>query len=890
MSDGPPRLLTRVLLSLSPRGDELAGDLHEEFVALAGTRGHARAVAWYTAQVLGLAVHTSLERVRVARELHRAGRLHSPGDSMMRSLAVDLRQAVRTLLKRPALSALVVITLALGLGANAAIFQVADALLLRPFTIPDVDRIVMVSETSPSIGNDTQETVSPANFLDWKRQTDVFEHLAAFEWWDVNLSGGDEAERVPGFAVSANFFEVMGVQPALGRGFTADDEVRGNHRRVVLSYGLWQRRFGGDRGIVGSTVLVDAEPREVVGVAPEGFNFPLGTEVWGPLALTAEEVLVRNDRYLTVLGRLKPAASLDDARAQVAVVAQRLAHQYPEANRGRGARVLTLAQGMRDTGLGPIVVLWQASAGFVLLIACANIANLLLARGAERQRELAVRAALGASRGRMVRELLVESAMIAFAAVPAALGVAWIGIRLIHVNMPPRLIRFVEGWHTMDVDGRLVLFTVALAAVTSLLFGILPALRASRPALVDTLKDGGRGATSGRQRQRLRQALVVVEVALALPLLVGSGLAVMGAQRFLNGSQGYDPNGILAMHAVLPDGAYADASARRRFVEETVEALRTLPGVTDVGVSNVLPTSGGNAGRWIDVEGQAPPDPANRPSIDYRAVTPSFMATMRLPLLRGRGFTDADAADSLPVVIITGSAAQRYFGDADPIGKRIRLGASDRPWSTIVGISGDHIHNWFGRRNAPTAYVPYAQAPSLNLAFVVRSGGNLESLIGPAREAVRRVDPAQPVFDAMSMNDALAVRTTGLQYVAAIMAVFGGLALLLAAVGVYSLMAFIVMQRTHEIGVRIALGATRGDVLRLTVRQAAGMTLVGIAIGLVISTGVGRALDSALGGVTGNDPRVALAFAAVLLASALAAGYVPARRATAIDPVGALRD
>ncbi len=808
----------------------------------------------------------------------------------MSSLLVDLRQATRTLLKRPALSALVVITLSLGLGANAAIFQVIDALLLRPFTIPDVDRIAMVAETGPDMGIDTQETVSPANFADWKRQNDVFEALAAYSWFDVNLSGATEAERVPGFSVTANFFDVMGVQPALGRAFRAEEEVRGNHHRVILSHSLWQRRFGGDRGILGGTVLVDGHPYEVVGVAPEGFNFPLGTQVWGPLALTAEDAAVRNDRYLTVLGRLKRDRTLDDAKSQLAVIGERLAQQYPEANRGRGARVLTLSQGMRDQGLGPIALMWQASAAFVLLIACANIANLLLARGAERQRELAVRSALGASRWRMVRELLAESAVLAFTAVPAALGVAWLGIRLIHANLPPKLVRFVEGWHTMDVDGRLILFTIALAATTSLIFGFLPALRASRPALAEALKDGSRGATAGRHRQRLRQALVVVEVALALPLLVGSGLSVIGAQRFLNGSQGYEPNGMLKMHAVLPDATYTELEARRRFVEDATAALSALPGVTGVGISNVIPTSGGNSGRWIEVEGQPAPDPANRPAIDYRTVTPSFMQTMQLPVLRGRGITPADTADTLPVIVISESAGRRFFGEVDPIGKRIRLGASDTPWLTIVGISGDYIHNWFGRRNAPTAYRPYAQAPALGLSIVIRADGDLASLMGPARDAIRRVDPAQPVFDVMTMNDALAERTIGLQYVAAIMAVFGGLALLIAAVGVYSLMAFIVAQRTHEIGVRIALGATRADVLRLTVRQAAGMTALGIAIGLLLSVGVGRALDSVLSGSTGNDPRVALSFAAVLLLSALAAGYIPARRATAIDPIIALRE
>ena len=805
----------------------------------------------------------------------------------MRSLVSEIRQAIRTMTKRPALSLVVILTLALGLSANATIFEVIDALILRPFTLADVDRLVLIAETGPEFTLDKQETVSPANFADWKKQTDAFEHLAAFDWWEVNLASDEEAERVAGFRVTANFFDTLGVQPALGRAFTASEETQGNHRRVILSHGLWQRRFAADPGILGRAILIDAVPHEVVGVAPAGFNFPLGSDVWAPLALTPREAQARGSRYLTVIGRLARGKSVDEADAQVAVVAERLAQQYPADNKSHGAKVTTLVEGMRDQGLGPIVLLWQASAVFVLLIACANIANLLLVRGAERQRELAIRAALGSSRLRMMRELFVESLVLAAAAVPVSLALAWLGIHLIRVNLPARLVRFVDGWQSMDVDGRLIFFTLALATATALVFGLLPALRASRPELVETLKDGSRGATAGRNRQWVRRALVAGQVALALPLLVASTLTAMGAQRFLHGAQGYEPDGLLTMQAQLPSAVYQDLESRRRFVDNVSAKLRELPGVESVGISNVLPTSGGNAGRAITIEGAPPVDPANPPTVDYRAVTPTFLEAMRIPVLRGRGITATDLESAQPVVVISQSLANRHFANTDPIGKRVKLG--DSAWFTVVGVCGDVIHNWFGRRNAPTAYRPYAQAPSLNLNFAIRATGDLTALTRPAQAAVRAVDSALPVFLAMPMQEALAERTTGLQYVAAIMAVFGAIALVLAVVGVYSLMAFVVAQRTHEIGVRIALGATRGNVLSLTVRQSAAMALWGVAIGLVLSFGVGKALGSMLAGVISGDWRVTFGLAAVLLGSAVAAGYVPGRRATGIDPIIALR-
>jgi putative ABC transport system permease protein len=622
---------------------------------------------------------------------------------------------------------------------------------------------------------------------------------------------------------------------------------------------------------------------------PPGFSFPMGSEMWAPLAFDPAKPISRTSRYLTVVGRLAPWRTLEDAQAQMAVLADRLARAYPEANRDRGARVYTLAQGMMDEGLGPMLSLWQASAGFVLLIACANIANLLLARGAERRREMAVRLALGAGRGHLVRELLGESLLLGLAAVPVALVVAAVSLELVRVNLPARISRFVAGWQDMNVDGRLVVFTVALALVTAVAAGLLPALQASRPRLSEALKEGGRTTTGGPARQRLRRVLVVAEMALALPLLVAAGLSVVSVSRFLNGPQGYDPENLLTMHVVLSDPRYEEKAAQREFAERTLERLAALPGVERVAAVNVLPARGQNSSRALAIDGRPPADPANPPQVDYRTVTPQYFATLRIPILAGRGFTAADGEGGRPVVLVSRSLARKYWPGADPIGRSLRLGEADQPWVTVVGVTGDVIHHWFGARNAPTVYRPFAQAPTSYLALAVRTAGDPTALAGGVRAALREVDPAQPVFDLLSMRALLKDGTIGLQYVAAIMAVFAGLALLLATVGVYAVMAFLVTQRTHEIGVRMALGATRGAVERLAIGQAGRLTAVGVAVGLALSLALDRLMVAGLFGTVASDPRLLAGLAGLLVAASLAAGWVPARRAASVDPMHALR-
>jgi putative ABC transport system permease protein len=880
----PPSFAQRLLAAALTRAeyrDTILGDLHEEFghVAMRTSPAHAR--RWYWREALRLGCRYALKR-----RAPNAAASPAPiaGDSLMSMLVHDIRIALRVMLKRPAATILVAITLALGIGANAAVFGIIDALVLRPFTLPDVDRIVLVSETAPD-ERYTQETVSPANFLDWRKQADVFEHLAAFAWWDVNLIARGEPMRAQGMFVSTDFFDTVGIRPALGRAFTAEEGTPGHDRRVVLSDGLWRRRFGADPSIVGQAITLDGQPYDVVGVTPHGFDFPVGTEIWAPLAFDAKTAAERTRRYLTVVGRLRSPRDLEAAQVQMAVVADRLERDHPESNRLRGARVYTLATGMLDQGTGPILAMWQVSAGIVLLIACANVANLLLARGADRQREIAVRLAIGATRARVIGELLVESTLLAMAAVPVSLLVAWMGVRAVRVNLPARLVRYVAGWETMSLDGRVIALTIGLAFVTAFVFGALPALRGSRPRLSEALKDGGRTATAGRQR--LRRALLVAEIAIALPLLVAAALSVIGTTRFLNGPQGYDPAGLLAMKLVLPDKQYGAEESRRQFAARLVEEAVKSPGASGAAIANVVPAAGATVSRAIEIDGRPNADPANPPTVDVRSVTMRYFDVMRIPLVDGRAFSEDDRAASDPVAIVSRSLAEKYWPDTSALGRRLRL--DNGVWRRVVGISGDVIHDWFDRRNAPTVYQPYAQRPTSNFVLLVRTAGDPLTLAPSALHALKRVDPVQPAFDVMPMSQVLREKTIGLQYVTATMLVFAAIALMLALVGVYAVMAFLVTQRRHEMGVRIALGATPRDVVALGIGQAGRLAAIGVAIGLALSIALGRLMEAGLLGVVSADLRVSAAFAIGLMLAALVAGYVPARRAAAVDPATALR-
>ena len=845
------------------------GDLQEQIA----THG----AAWYWRQAVAIAAHA------LTRRAESGGHPKPSGDFFMYTMLTDVRYAWRAIFKRPLLTGTVALTLAMGLGANAAIFNFVDRLILRPFAFPDPDSIVMLSESGPGLDY-RKEAVSEANFLDWRGHSDAIDHLSAQAWWDANLLADNDPERIQGSHVTAGFFEALGVRAALGRVFVRDEETWGRHHVAVLSDAIWRRRFGADPAMVGRTVTLDGEPYQVIGVAARGFAFPDGTDVWAPLAHDPKTPPRRDSRYLTVFGRLATGRTLEDAQAQMSVLAGRLARDYPEANRDHGIEVYTLAKGTQDPGTGSMIALWQASALVVLLIACANIANLLMARAAERQRETAVRLALGASRGRVVRELLTESLVLALTAVPPAIFFAWISLYFIRTSMPANILRFVPGFESLGIDVRLVSFTLGLAVLTACIFGILPALQAARSSVAAALKEGGRSATG---RQLLRRAIVVAEMSIALPLLVTAGMGVLGAYRFLNGPQGYDPDRLLVMRLVLPERVYPDETTQRQFTTRALDALRAVPGVEIAAISNVLPAANGNSTRSVEADGHPIADPRAQPSVASRLVTPDYFAMMRISIQRGRAFTAADREDSGKVAIVSENMAKKLWPGEDPIGRRVKVKGG--PWLTVVGISGDVIHDWFDSRNEPTLYRPFTQAPAAEFSIGLRTSGDAAALAGAARKALLGVDPTQPVFSLRTQRAAISERTVGLQYLAAIMTVFGVLALVLAAVGLYAVIAYLVAQRRHEIGLRMALGASAGDVLRMTVGQALRLTLVGTGIGLALSIALSRLMEAGLLGIASGDARILAGFSAVLIGTALLAGYIPARRAAAIDPMVALR-
>ena len=809
---------------------------------------------------------------------------------MMAQALRDARFAGRGMSKRPGFTALVVATLAVGLAANAAIFSARDALVVRSMSFPNLPRLVRLWETAPGADPFDRDNVAPANFRDWEPQSaGVLAKMVAMAWWDASLRSQEGAERVQGCRVSPGFLGVLGVVPEAGRGFLAEEGQPGADRRVVLGHDLWQRSFGGDRGIVGRTVTVDGEPHVVVGIAPRGFHFPDGAEIWAPLVLPPPGTAPRDRHYLGAIGQLAPGRSLDDAAKVMALVGQRLQKDHPDTNVARGVAVGGLQRSYEDIALRSLLALWQVAAGLVLLIACIDVANLMLARGAERGREMALRIALGAGRGQIVRQLLTEGLVTSLLAVAASVPLTVWAARELRQNMPADIVRFLPGWDGIGVDGRTFAFSLALGVLATLAFTLVPALRASRGGLVDALKDGGRSATAGAGRQRGRSVLVVAQVAAALALVVLAGLAVRSAHGFLSGPQGYDPDHLLTLRVALPESRYRDASARRTFARSAEDRLAAIPGVRAAALANVLPGRPGSASRPIQIEGEAAPDRSNPPEVDVRTVSPGYFETLRLPVLAGRGIEPSDDERARPVAVVSRALGERYWPGRDPLGRRFRLGDEGGPWITVVGVSGDVIQQWASRRNYPTCYRPFAQDPQPDLGFALRTAAEPEGSIAAVRLAMAAVDPYQPAYDVQSMHRSISISTIGLQYVAAIMAVFGGLALVLAISGVYGVMSYRVSLRTQEIGVRVALGASVGDVLQLTMGQALRLTAAGLVLGGAAGLAAAKTLQAMLMGAIAFDvPTFALAMG-VLAVTALVAAYVPARRALAVDPAQALR-
>ncbi len=887
MPAAPPTLAERLARLLSDPGqwnNGIGGDLREEFAAVADAEGARRARVWYWRQVLDLFADVLSERTRSLRPALRS-LVRPEGDPPMRSLGLEIRPAIRSLLRQPLSTAVIVLTLAVGLGTNAAVLGMADALVLRPFPFEGVDELVAFTENRPD-DLFSQYEVAPGNYVEWQEQATSFSEMSAFTTDSFNFAGADRAERIDAGLVSGGFFSLLRITPALGRLIDERDQAPGSDRLVVLSDALWQRRFAGDPAVVGRTITLDGLPYSIVGVAPAGFDFPNAVSLWVPLALAGDERTNRRTYYLTAFGRLAPGVTFDQAAAEMETIHSRQREAYPNDLRDRRMWVQTFSGAMIDAGLARILVLWQVAALLVLAIGCANVANLLLARGAARQRELAVRAAIGASRWRLIRQLLVESVVLAVIAAPVALVVAGISFGLLRGAMPAEIVRYVTGWDQMGIDWRLGLVTLAIAFAAALVFGALPALQASRPSPNTSLKDGGRSVVGSRGR--LRRSLVVAEVAIAVPLLVVSGMAAIGAQQFANGPQGYEPEGVLRVQLVLPSSAYPDAEPRRQVTRRLLDEIRAIPGVESVASSTVLPSSASNQVRDLRIDGR-PVDPARVESVNFRSVTPDYFSVMRIPVLGGRGVDPSDLADSEPVAVISQALADRYWPGENPIGARIKLGAETRPWTTIVGVSGDTIDDWFSSRRVPTVYVPAEQAASSLVNLVIRSELDPTPLADSTYGAVARVDPALAPFGVSPMEEAVRVRTTGIRFIGAVMMSFGVIALVLAAVGIYGVMAYSVAERRQEIGIRMALGATSGNVLRQTVRGGGRMAALGIALGLAMGFLLARLMESALFGVVALEWWLFAAISAILASVALLASFIPARQAAHMDPVAALR-
>ena len=883
----PPRAaeaLVAWLLRDEPWRDTTLGDLREEHAEAAARDGHRQARHWYWRETRSL----FSDHVDAIWRDYRSRTLLKK-DSIMRTLFSEVRLAARMLWRQPLLSVVVIATLALGLGTNAATFGMIDALLLRPFTIPSIDRLIVLAELTPDEPY-PQESFAPGNYVDLRSNPPAaIARMTTVGWGDINLSGTEQPERVQGTRVGAEFFSMLSTTPAEGRFFTTADEAMGAPLTVVISDSLWKRRFGAAPNVIGTTVRLGGEPYTVIGRAPASFDFPNGSDLWMPLMLDAEARANRRSKYLTVVAELAPGATLDQAQAQLTVQYQRLQQLAPDANRNYFLKAFTFTSAMVDTGMPTVLGLWQVAALLLLLIAGTNIANLLLSRGAERQRELAVRLAVGAGRWRIVRQMLVESLVLAAVAVPAALFVAWGSIELLRGLMPGELIRFVPGWTTMGITPRVVLVTSAAALVAAVLFGLLPALQSSKPQLTLSLKDGGRSATAGVGRSRLRRGLVVAEIAIALPLLVASGLAAVAGHRMANGPQGYDPDHLVKLRLELPMASFPDGPSQRTFTERLIDEAHRVPSVLMAATTSVSPAAQSNQRRMVVVEGR-PADPMGPRAINYRAVSGEFFDTLKIPILEGRGLTTRDRNGTELVAVISRSLASLYWPGESPIGRRVKLSASQQEWIKIVGVSGNVLDDWFNSRDAPTIYAPVLQWPSMQVFLMARVQGNPDDALEQLRVAVSKADGSVPPFDTDTMLQAIYTRTTGLRFVGQLMAAFGILALVLSAAGIYSVMAHYVTQRRHEIGVRIALGATTRDVLALTIGSGLKLAGIGIVIGLGFGIAAARLIEGALFGVVALEPSLFIAITAVLTAVALIATLLPARHAISVDPAGALRD
>jgi putative ABC transport system permease protein len=804
----------------------------------------------------------------------------------------DLRYALRQLIKSPGFTAVAIFTLALGIGANSAIFSVIDTVLLRSLPFPNANRLTMIWETAPQHSGDDHQVHSYPDYLDLRTRNHTFSAMAAYTDASTIWGTGEDSEDVPGLAVTSDIFAVLGTQPLLGRGFSREDDKPDAARVAVLSYSFWHRRFAGDPNVLGKKVLMAGHPTTITGVMPRGWKFPIQNEkidYVAPLApLFAQQssgiLTQRGSHFLSVVGCLKPGVNLRRATADLQTITAQLAKQYPDTNAGRTERVVDLQSDVVGD-VRPALLVLSAAVALVLLIACANVANLFLARAASREREIAIRTALGASRFQIVRQLLMETLLLALLGGAAGLLLAsWSRDALVALGPSdiPRL-------HEIRINGLVAAFTLGVAFLTSLIFGLIPALQVSRPQIDQSLKEAARGSTGGTRSHRLRSAFVVVQFALSLVLLTGAGLLIRSFAELRAVQPGFDPKGVATFWQSLPRSRYQEPNQQIQFFDKLLAKLTTLPGVENAGMVSPLPFSDNDSSTSFGIVGQPPTAPGMQPSASHLTTDGNYFRTMRIPLKSGRTFDPRDTKEAAPVMMVNEAFAERYLTNENPIGQRVIIGSSKSP-REIVGVVGSSKHDSLAEAVKPEFYIPFAQDPDSYMDIVVRT--NTPAPHGfetTTRRAVHELDSQQFVPEIKPLSQLLSQTLSQSRFNTALLGAFATAAILLAAIGIYGVIAYSVAQRTKEIGIRMALGAQRQQMLAMILRQSLTMAAIGIAVGLAGALAATRLLSALLYGVGASDPLTYMAVIVLLACAAFLAGLVPARRAMKVDPIVALR-
>ena len=805
----------------------------------------------------------------------------------MHKLLQDLRYAIRTLAKRPGFTLIAVVTLALGIGGSTAIFTVVDAALLRGLPYRSPERLYHLWESRPQKEFPQREFSYP-DYQDYQ-QNQVCEGIAAYTGGGAIMTGRGEPERILAPAATANFFSVLGVEPIIGRTFQPGEDKPGAALVTVLSYGMWQRSFGGDKGIIGQSLTLNGDSYTVVGVLPASFQFALrAADLWRPYQPTEAQLTRRYMHGTNVIGRLKSGVSADQAQRELGVITSRIEHDYNESHAGTGLRLVPLQEQVVGQ-VKPILFVLLAAVGFVLLIACANVASLLLTRSLSRQKEVAIRSALGASRWRVIRQLLTESVLLSLAGGVAGLFVAYWGVSALVAALPESQLNALPFLKSLRIDKSILAFSFGLSFLTGMVFGLAPAIQSSRLDLNEVLKEGGRNMSAGAGH-RLRSALVMSEIALAVVLLVGAGLMMKSLLRLLQANIGFNPQNVLTMTVSLPVGKYTDATRQVSFYDQLTQRVQSLPGVNGVGTIDKLPLQGGNTTRF-NVDGDPIPTPGQETEANFRIASDRYFQTLGVPIIAGRAFDERDKADAPAVVVIGKSLADKVFAGRDPIGRRLVYSAGQAPAVQIVGVVGDVTIAGLDEATRPVLYYPYKQSAGLATSLVIRTNADPARLASSIRNEIRTLEPDVAIFNVHAMEELISDSPAAFmrRFPALLISIFAGVALLLASIGIYGVVSYSVSQQTHHIGVRMALGAQASDILKMILKQGLLLSLAGISIGVVAALALMRLLRSLLYEVQTTDGSTFALVVGTLFLVTLFACYLPARRATKVDPLVALR-